>query len=340
MSESPLPKTDDTPLSTVLAVIESVMKRAEDITKQTAEQHMQAFTRQMQEKVGVASVSLNEPYLPLLLKEGEVRFLTKLERFFYQMDSSEPPEPETATTSKWLLPRRLEYKAINLKNPLLPQVEDRLGIETIRYQLGLKQELDARRQQAFGISQYIWRTRGDDKVRPGHAAYDGQLRKWGEGEAPGDGYNCRCWAEPVPEGDGMPKVEVAVLDKLAAFGLLAARILRNAEARKIARATAERLFRSPVARDIFKRPKNVPKEWKKLPSNKGEGTRYRDPKNIHNEVRVQKGKPDVSNPLQQKDYVRWKKDGKWLDKNGKISTDPEKTHIPPDEFRFLPELFK
>ena len=97
---------------------------------------------------------------------------------------------------------------------------------------------------------------------------------------------------------------------------------------------------SEVQKPDFERPKGVPENWEQSPSNKGEGMRYCDPNNPHNEVRLQKGKPEVSNPSQQKDYVRWKKDGGWLDKDGKPSTDIEDTHIPIEEFKFKLEIFK
>ena len=155
---------------------------------------------------------------------------------------------------------------------------------------------------------------------------------------------------------GEPKVEVAGLDKLAAFAALAAKILQRANARRRAAERAAEAAKKPKPTppkpaeapkppakpkpDVSKRPEGVPKDWKTKPSDKGEGVKYRDPNTPHNEVRVQKGKPEVSNPSQQKDYVRWKKDGQWLDKDGKPSTDIEKTHIPIEEFEFKPETFK
>ncbi len=46
---------------------------------------------------------------------------------------------------------------------------------------------------------YIWHTRGDDKVRPSHAANNGKIFAWDNPPAtgnPGEEYGCRCWAEP------------------------------------------------------------------------------------------------------------------------------------------------
>ncbi len=49
-------------------------------------------------------------------------------------------------------------------------------------------------------SHYIWRTRGDGKVRNSHAANDGQIFSWDNPPPtghPGEDYGCRCWAEPI-----------------------------------------------------------------------------------------------------------------------------------------------
>lgn len=45
--------------------------------------------------------------------------------------------------------------------------------------------------------QYMWRSVGDSRVRPEHAALDGTVRDFSDSPDPGDEINCRCWAEPV-----------------------------------------------------------------------------------------------------------------------------------------------
>ena len=65
------------------------------------------------------------------------------------------------------------------------------------------------RQRALGIDSYVWRSRGDDKVRHLHADYDGQTFDWENppgGGHPGQAYNCRCFAEPllIDEPDWAP----------------------------------------------------------------------------------------------------------------------------------------
>lgn len=64
--------------------------------------------------------------------------------------------------------------------------------------------LNADRQQELGITEYIWRTRRDELVRPEHARREGKKYAWsGKGAAPirpGMDWNCRCFGEPVMTG--------------------------------------------------------------------------------------------------------------------------------------------
>lgn len=73
------------------------------------------------------------------------------------------------------------------------------------------QKLGARMEQArqteAGIAQYRWRTQRDDRVRRMHRALDTTVHAWddppitnddGDHNHPGEDYNCRCVAEPVP----------------------------------------------------------------------------------------------------------------------------------------------
>lgn len=84
-----------------------------------------------------------------------------------------------------------------------------------RDQVGkLNGELQQQRQADLGIERYIWRTVGDNAVRPSHAAMDGETCRWddptvylsgsrwanrssigGVEEHPGQDYQCRCSAD-------------------------------------------------------------------------------------------------------------------------------------------------
>ncbi len=93
--------------------------------------------------------------------------------------------------------------------------------------------------------------------------------------------------------------------------------------------------------DIFRRPDGVPEEWVEKISDKGEGKKYIDPNNKGNDVRIQRGNPESNFPSQRNDYVKWKRNGQWLDKNGNpVLGDSPEAHIPFEEFNFDAELFK
>jgi len=59
------------------------------------------------------------------------------------------------------------------------------------------------RQQNAGISRYTWSTSLDERVRPEHAALEGQVFDWVAPPSPGhpgEDFQCRCVAIPVIEG--------------------------------------------------------------------------------------------------------------------------------------------
>ncbi|MDO9459579.1 MAG: phage minor head protein [Alphaproteobacteria bacterium] len=58
--------------------------------------------------------------------------------------------------------------------------------------------------QEHPTTHYIWRTRGDNKVRASHAANNGKVFAWDNPPLvghPGEDYNCRCTAEPYVHGE-------------------------------------------------------------------------------------------------------------------------------------------
>lgn len=65
----------------------------------------------------------------------------------------------------------------------------------------LTADLNQDRQQALGVTDFIWRTMNDNRVREEHAALEGEQFPWDSPPAetglPGDDVNCRCYAEPV-----------------------------------------------------------------------------------------------------------------------------------------------
>ena len=71
-------------------------------------------------------------------------------------------------------------------------------------------------KQERPTTHYIWRTRGDDKVRPNHAANNGRVFAWDDPPDtghPGEDYVCRCTAEPfMPSVNESIEIEVADVD--------------------------------------------------------------------------------------------------------------------------------
>lgn len=69
-----------------------------------------------------------------------------------------------------------------------------------RDQIGkLYGQVNADRQKELGLTSFVWRTVGDERVRDEHAALEGKTFKYDDppdGELPGEPINCRCSAEP------------------------------------------------------------------------------------------------------------------------------------------------
>lgn len=93
---------------------------------------------------------------------------------------------------------------------LARDIEKAAGIPRRRAQLiardqtaTLQGRINRARQRANGVTHFIWRTAGDDRVRDEHEGLEGRKFSWATG-APGEGFpgdpiNCRCTAEPVLE---------------------------------------------------------------------------------------------------------------------------------------------
>ena len=74
-------------------------------------------------------------------------------------------------------------------------------------------QLTQARHRQIGISEYIWRTSQDERVRPNHAQLDGTRQRWDvppDVGHPGQDIQCRCVAIPyIPEAQtGMPRERV------------------------------------------------------------------------------------------------------------------------------------
>lgn len=72
-----------------------------------------------------------------------------------------------------------------------------IGVDQINKLAG---EVDQLRFRQAGLDSYVWVTRGDDRVRPTHAANDGRTFRWDRPPStghPGSEIRCRCRARAV-----------------------------------------------------------------------------------------------------------------------------------------------
>jgi SPP1 gp7 family putative phage head morphogenesis protein len=86
-------------------------------------------------------------------------------------------------------------------------VKDRLGVDERRARLIARDQcgkfygaVNTARQQALGVTEYVWRTSNDSRVRDEHADREGETFAYAdppEDGNPGQAVNCRCNAEPV-----------------------------------------------------------------------------------------------------------------------------------------------
>lgn len=84
--------------------------------------------------------------------------------------------------------------------------------------------------------------------------------------------------------------------------------------------------------DTFQRPKSIPENFKVSISEKNGGMKYTNPDNPHDFFRVMPGDPYSAHAVQQKPYVVRQKDGKYLNKKGKVvEKHSNDSHIPLDE---------
>jgi len=90
---------------------------------------------------------------------------------------------------------------------LTSQISDRFGLARNRARLiardqigSLVSQLNRVRQASLGVTEYIWRTAGDERVRSEHEDRDGEKFRWDtppDDGHPGEPISCRCTPEPI-----------------------------------------------------------------------------------------------------------------------------------------------
>lgn len=91
---------------------------------------------------------------------------------------------------------------------------------------------------ALQVERHIWRSSDDSRVRAAHAEYDDRVFLWSdppEGGHPGQGWNCRCTAEPIIVPTGIP--EGSVCDILTGDRLTS--VFPDADTDRLARIARE-----------------------------------------------------------------------------------------------------
>lgn len=82
------------------------------------------------------------------------------------------------------------------------QVAENSATRIARDQVGkLNGQLTGLRQTNLGVTEYIWETSKDERVRDSHREKQGKTFRWNDPPSdtghPGEDINCRCWASPV-----------------------------------------------------------------------------------------------------------------------------------------------
>jgi len=94
-----------------------------------------------------------------------------------------------------------------LNSDIAKELEQRLNVSKSRAKLiardqvgKLYGQVNASRQKSLGVSRFVWRTVGDERVRDEHSSLDGKIFSYDDPPSeglPGEPINCRCYAEPV-----------------------------------------------------------------------------------------------------------------------------------------------
>lgn len=160
----------------------------------TSEHNKRELGRQLKAAVGV-DVLTAEPHLAPRLSQfavGNVSLIkTMVAGHFQQVETMSMQALRTGTRAE----------------DLSDDIEARYGVSESRAKLiardqigKLNGELNQVRQEALGVSSFIWRTMHDNRVRLEHEMLDGKSFTWDDPPAeegiPGEAINCRCFAEP------------------------------------------------------------------------------------------------------------------------------------------------
>jgi SPP1 gp7 family putative phage head morphogenesis protein len=167
---------------------------AEKFGKRTSDFNREQLDRQARSAIGVSIGLIEKPtrdLLPLFASQNVELIKTIHSRYFDRIAKEVREAFETGTHPTTLAERFVE----------LDDIAESDAKRIARDQIGkLNGQFNEQRQQAMGVTSYVWRTARDNRVRDEHRNRDGRTYEWSSPPAeghPGEPIQCRCFAEPV-----------------------------------------------------------------------------------------------------------------------------------------------
>lgn len=168
-------------------------KRTEDFARQQLD-------RQIRHAIGVPLAAIEKPTVdrvPLFASANVELIKTVPDRYFDSLQKA----VEQAFDEGWSVNRlsdEIEYRGDVAESDARRIARDQVG--------KLTAQVNQDRQEALGVTAFVWRGALDQRERESHRALEGQRFEWddpptdedtGEEITPGSAIQCRCYAEPV-----------------------------------------------------------------------------------------------------------------------------------------------
>lgn len=210
-SEGTLGLTTSLDLEAVRRALDDAASRAAQVVARTEPEIaaiIQAFAvRHTAEWIAALQAATRVNVSPIIaasdlqsLVEGAIRRNVALIR---GLDDEVRRNIEREVWDAWQQRRSARVLTRNLRNALgfVPSRAELIGVDQINRLAG---EVDQFRFQQAGLRTYRWVTRGDDRVRPTHAANNGKVFRWDRPSPitghPGSQIRCRCRAQAIVRG--------------------------------------------------------------------------------------------------------------------------------------------
>lgn len=162
--------------------------------RRTSEFNRAQLDKQLRSAIGVPLSSIERPMrdpLPGFVADNVSLIKTITDRYHSRVRASVSEAFDSGMHPETLADRLQE----------IDDISDSDAIRIARDQIGkLNGQFNEIRQQAMGVTSYVWRTARDNRVRDEHSLRDGQTFRWDdppEDGHPGEAIQCRCFSEPV-----------------------------------------------------------------------------------------------------------------------------------------------